>query len=437
MPKRTIPIVGRVTSPWVALDSTSDRRALARRLARDRDSVLSGGSPAGRLREVIVGSWRRSRSAGVDADAGVAPVRVGADEAAARWAAHPLSSTLPEIRALLEDVREEARQVMLFCDRDGTLLWIEGEDAVLDAAQAVNLAPGAIWSEAAAGTNAMGTALAVGHPLQVFSAEHFSAQVHQWTCSAAPVRDPATGEVIGVLDLSGDLGTAHPHSLAVVSAAAKLAEASLRRSALEASSRSAERPFAAASARAALRVSLLGSERGRLDEGTGTRPLSRRHSEILALLALRPEGWTAEQLAIELLGEQAKPVSARAELSRLRRLVGDRVTAQPYRLTDEAEVDVLEVERRLEAGDLEGALARYGGELLPFSEVPTIIEVRHRLEAGLREAVLASGDPALLARWIELPSGREDEVACRRLIELLVPGDPRLATALSRLERLS
>jgi transcriptional regulator of acetoin/glycerol metabolism len=199
-----------VPSPWVAIDSTSDRRAVARRLARDRDRVLSGGSPGARLRDVILGSWRRSSSAGVDADAGVAPVSVGVDEAAARWAAHPLSAALPEIRALLEDVREEARQVMLFCDRDGTLLWIEGEDAVLDAAQAVNLAPGAVWSEAAAGTNAMGTALALGHPLQVFSAEHFSAAVHQWTCSAAPVRDPSTGEVIGVLDLSGDLGTAAP-----------------------------------------------------------------------------------------------------------------------------------------------------------------------------------------------------------------------------------
>jgi hypothetical protein len=69
--------------------------------------------------------------------------------------------------------------------------------------------------------------------------------------------------------------------------------------------------------------------------------------------------------------------------------------------------------------------------------VPTIVEVRHRLEAGLREAVLASDDAAMLVRWLDLPSGRDDEGACRRLVDLLVPGDPRRASALSRLERLT
>ena len=53
------------------------------------------------------------------------------------------------------------------------------------------------------GTNAIGTALAIDHAVQVFSAEHFSAKQHTWWCSAAPIHDPATGAVLGVVDLSG------------------------------------------------------------------------------------------------------------------------------------------------------------------------------------------------------------------------------------------
>ena len=95
---------------------------------------------------------------------------------------------------------------------------------MLDRANEIHLSPGAEWSERAVGTNAMGTALAVDHPVQVFAAEHFAEHVHPWTCAAAPVHDPDTGEPIGVIDLSGGLTTAHPHSLALVATAARVFE---------------------------------------------------------------------------------------------------------------------------------------------------------------------------------------------------------------------
>ena len=56
---------------------------------------------------------------------------------------------------------------------------------------------GADWSEQGAGTNALGTAIAVDHPVQIFSAEHFNRIVHPWQCSGAPIHDPATGEILG------------------------------------------------------------------------------------------------------------------------------------------------------------------------------------------------------------------------------------------------
>ena len=113
-------------------------------------------------------------------------------------------------------------------DAAGRLLWVDGHPAVKRRAESMHFVEGARWSEDAAGTNAIGTALATAHSVQIFAAEHFSRRVHPWTCSAAPLRDPATGELLGVVDLTGPLRTVHPHSLALVSAAAREAETILR-----------------------------------------------------------------------------------------------------------------------------------------------------------------------------------------------------------------
>ncbi|MCW2983748.1 MAG: hypothetical protein JWR63_1318, partial [Conexibacter sp.] len=214
-------------SSWVALPSTGDRRRRALSLARAHDAVLSGAPPPPDLRGVIVDSWRRCEAAGFDAERGLAPLALAGDEASERWSRSPLAAAEGVLRELLEDVRAEGQQVVLVCDAEGTLLWIDGDQRMLDDASGVHLMRGARWSETAAGTNAMGTALALDHSLQVFSAEHFAAPVHGWTCSAAPLHDPVTGDLLGVLDLSGPLQTAHPHSLALVNAAARMVEASL------------------------------------------------------------------------------------------------------------------------------------------------------------------------------------------------------------------
>ena len=109
------------------------------------------------------------------------------------------------------------------------LMTIEGSAHVrLRAAGDMNFAEGTLWSEGGAGTNAIGTAIALDHAVQVFGPEHFSDPVQRWTCSAAPIHDPDTGAVIGVIDLTGDLSTVHPHSLAVATATARAVEARLR-----------------------------------------------------------------------------------------------------------------------------------------------------------------------------------------------------------------
>lgn len=433
-----------MSNPWVAIPSTGDRRRSALALARAHDAVLGEGlEPGPELRGVIVESWRRCAAAGVDVVGGLAPVVFGGEEAGERWSSSPLAAAEGVLRSLLDDVRAEGEQVLLVCDADGTLLWIDGDERMIDRARGVHLVRGARWSESAAGTNAMGTALAVDHSLQVFSAEHFAAPVHGWTCSAAPLHDPVTGEVIGVLDLSGPLQTAHPHSLALVTAAARMVESVLAREAAEHAAAVQEDAqlrgaFPLAVPRPGLRVRALGRDRAEV-EGVGGTPvtLSRRHSELLVLLALRPEGMTAEEVAIATHGDFGKPVTARAELSRLRRILGRRLLAEPYRLDTPPRADFLTAQQRATSGgDVDTLLDAYPGPLLPRSETPLIVEAREALDFRVRQAVLRSGSAHHLHRWVHSAAGRDDLEACRHLLAALPEHDDRRPAALSHLRRL-
>ena len=109
-------------------------------------------------------------------------------------------------------------------------------------------------------------------------------------------------------------------------------------------------------------------------------------------------------------------VTIRAEMSRLRRVIGaEYIGSRPYRLLVPITSDVGEVFDALESGDVESALAEYAGALLPQSVSPAIARLRTELRASLRAAVLATGHLALLRRWLELPDGRDDRDGWRVL----------------------
>ena len=70
-------------------------------------------------------------------------------------------------------------------------------------------------------------ALAEHASVQLFSAEHFVRAQHPWTCTASPIHDPRTGEMLGVVDLSGPAPTVQPTTVALVHTAVRLAETGL------------------------------------------------------------------------------------------------------------------------------------------------------------------------------------------------------------------
>jgi hypothetical protein len=217
---------------WLAVDAgtTPKVRAQELRFAWERFLADDDDENPGIVREAIADSWRRCQSAGVDPTGGRrAPIVADEGETHERYEEHPLAGVAPLIHECLSAIADEAGYLIVVSDASGMLMTIEGSAQVrLRAAGDMNFAEGTLWSEGGAGTNAIGTAIALDHAVQVFGPEHFSDPVQRWTCSAAPIHDPDTGAVIGVIDLTGDLSTVHPHSLAVATATARAVEASLQ-----------------------------------------------------------------------------------------------------------------------------------------------------------------------------------------------------------------
>ncbi|HZG91151.1 MAG TPA: GAF domain-containing protein [Pseudonocardia sp.] len=166
-------------------------------------------------------------------------------------------------------------------------------------------------------------------------------------------------------------------------------------------------------------------------------PLTLRPAELLAVLAMHPDGLTAERLALLLYGDEGNPTTVRGEILRLRGLIGpDVLRTRPYRLAAAVNSDFATVRRALRDGRPDEALRACGGPLLPRSDAPEIRDLRDELAAKLRHGVLAADEPDLLAEFAAHPLGRDDLQVHDRAMELLVPGDPRRPEIALRRARL-
>lgn len=386
---------------------TAQLRAVHERfVAGEIDASYLAASP---IRPVVAKSWQRSLAKGVDPDQQVAPASSVAVAVARLRDTHPLAPALPVIRKLLVDDAVDSGVVVAVTDADGTLLWVEGDRTACRKAEAMNFVPGADWSERGAGTNAPGTALALDTELQIRGGEHFSRIVQPWSCTAAPVHDPDTGALLGAIDLTGGPQVAASQTMALMRATAVAVQNHL---ALLRLTGAVAEPVAPKP-----RVVVLGADRPRwvtTDEYGHLRatPLTGRHADIIVLLWRHPEGLSADHLAVLLDDKDLDVVTVRAEMSRLRKVIGPTyIASRPYRLLAPVDSDVADVFAALDGGDVEAALARYPGPLLPQSVSPSIARLRTELSASLRGAVLAEsarGRPGLLRRWLELPEGRDD-----------------------------
>ncbi len=195
-------------------------------LRQARLQLLEHGEfPSDGIDARLARSWRRSLAAGLLPTDRLreAEHASGADLRHALIGNHDLlAHSRPVMEYLFEQVRHSQGMVIL-ADKRGTLMHTLGHADFLDKAQRVALTSGASWLEQHRGTNAIGTALAELSGIEIHGAEHFFERNCFLTCTAAPILS-ARGELMGILDISGDQRSGHPHTLGLVSMAARMIE---------------------------------------------------------------------------------------------------------------------------------------------------------------------------------------------------------------------
>lgn len=449
-----------------------------RRGAQARDRVFSGGSSKD-VRPSIRASWSRARRQGLPPDAYLPPVPLDEDGVARLRDGHPLAKVWPMLRRSLAHAADGAGQLLFLSDSRGHLLWVDGDRSSLRAAERAHLLPGALWSEDAAGTSGVGTALATGRPFQVFGSEHFLSAATAFTCTATPIHDPASGELLGVLDFTCAERDWQPLAVPLLDTARRLAQAELEtarlREAARVKTRYVERlakrlgtrsaiaapdgrivhadppgwlpsrlpvrtvpegpillpggqvvlverlaagglflvtaigaPDGGPAVEPVLRFGGLGRARATLEVAGATHELARRHSEIVTVLLAERGGLTAKAIAQEVYGPEGRAITVRAELARLRAILGHRLASDPYRLTGECEADFVDLERDLPHSPPGELLDRYPGALLPGSTAPGVVAIRNRLHERLRHRVEDGGDADARLRWAAAAYHRAD-----------------------------
>ena len=408
----------------LAIPPGADPSHLSRHLHVLHDSFVSSGSIDPALRTVVSDSWRRSVRSGVDPEHSLARLPLDDSRLAQARALHPLAIGMPVIRRLLVEDAAEAGLLVAVSDAAGQLLWVEGDPVLRARAEQMNFLPGADWSEDSAGTNAPGTALALGRPVQIFGPEHLLRPVTPWSCSAAPIREPDTGAILGVLDLTGGPEVVGPQTLALIRATVAAVEAELRITRLISPANRAQGtdPNSAVLPR----LEVLGRRSALFSYPGTTTELSLRHSEIMLLLTNSFDGLSSAELGVALSDDDQAMVTIRAELSRLRSQLGPvPLHSRPYRLPELA-TDVAELRADLRGGRLRPAVARYRGPVLPASRAPGVEQLRDDLHRQLRGRLLASDDPDALLAFADTPYGRDDFEIWSRALAVLAPSSSRL-----------
>lgn len=200
--------------------------AQAMAIRKTRQHFIDHGCcPPGAVDARLERSWTRSYQAGLLPSGRLhAPDNLSSQALVQMRARHHelLAHSAPVMEYLFEQVRH-TQSIVVLAGPCGTLMHTHGDGYFLGKAERVALAAGATWDETLRGTNAIGTALAEAAPVEVHGSEHYLERNGFLTCAASPIFS-GTGQLLGVLDISGEHGHWHPHTLGLVNTAARTIE---------------------------------------------------------------------------------------------------------------------------------------------------------------------------------------------------------------------
>jgi len=199
--------------PNLSIASPSEIEKTARQLRVIREDFLTTGHLALQIpRSMILKSWQRCYAMQVNPARRIAPLAVARETQLShvREKYELLRRAARAVLGYLTDFLANSGYVVVLSDASGCLLDVIGDVGIRRRLARIDFVPGGDWSEGAAGTNAIGTALADGHIVQLLAAEHYCDGWQDLTCTASPIRHPFTGEIIGVLDITGDYRLIRP-----------------------------------------------------------------------------------------------------------------------------------------------------------------------------------------------------------------------------------
>lgn len=363
-------------------------------------SSLSPGN-AQKLSQSILSSWQRSATAEIPKGRVAAPLQ---DLKYIPGSANPLKLALAHCAEDLRHVAEQSAMVIAVGDIGSTIIWSASSGQMRNAAEKVHFVEGGQWREELVGTNALALSLKTQQSSCVFSNEHYMESIHDWVCYAAPVIDPYSRQVLGVIDLSTTWD--HHNSLGLL--AAERCASIIQTALIEhQKQRLYIRAFAVPKV---------------IFNGKGL-VLTPRQIEILAILALCPQGLNLDNLHQALYGERKISMGTlKAEMSQLRDVLGGMLGSRPYRLLAQVEADFLQAEQALDAGYVETAIQACRGIFLAKTESPFLCAWRDCLESRLSEAIFQSNQSDVLLKHIaHVPEAID---AIERLADLLPAGHP-------------
>jgi sigma-54 dependent transcriptional regulator, acetoin dehydrogenase operon transcriptional activator AcoR len=215
---------GRPSSAHAAADIAQDP---AREAGEHADRILHAVRQGSRSAEddLMARSWMRClEQHRLHPDRPQRPAVVPAGELAQRQQrlAEVLDCARHEMATLYQQLADPESAVVL-TDTDGVILHMVSSPAFADDVTPLGFHVGAVWSEAEAGTNGMGTCLVAASPVAVRREDHFFTQLTSLTCSAVPVFDPQ-GQMAAVLDVTSRSSLQQQHSLVLLGMTAQMIE---------------------------------------------------------------------------------------------------------------------------------------------------------------------------------------------------------------------
>jgi hypothetical protein len=275
--------------------------------------------------------------------------------------------------------------------------------------------------------------LALQQPILVLNGEHYLNCLKDWNSLAVPIWHRSSPDAVAVIAMIASGEVAVPQAFSMLHATAAILELAMTHD---------QAPSSATAATCAVHLRCLGEAGGAKveivqDSERRSIQLSQRHSEILVLIASAPKGLTGDELQILLYEDGNGESTLRAEIKRLRGLIGeDVIAARPYRIHADFDADWLVLEGHIRQGAIRQAMDLYAGPLLPGSVAPGVARLRRRVEDSLREGILASRDPELMADWTRTDAGADDYAVLTAQHDLLAPSSPMRGLLVEKLSRL-